>query len=362
MTSPPLLRIAQPWRPLWWRFEQHRRHSEGVTLAGYHNRNQVVRLRDPFASLVGVRDGEFAKFREPLRTVRVVPRLWRHEATLMRAISPYVPSVPRCLTAFGQKALYTYADGVTLSELHPKGERVGERHLIRLAGIFGQMSTVPSRELPRHRRTASSHHDSAGFLRYLADFAERRVHRANRRRFGRLFDELRFPLDAMVRFRDEADALEQRPFGLLHTDLHRANIVVLPDGQLFVLDWEAALFGDPLHDLATHLVRMDYTLDERQRMIELWQSEMTDHGLDARLVGLKSDLPVYLDFEYAQSLYPDTLRAAIRLENHPGPRALDSAVSAISRALRRAQAPLKLMSLPSDEDIRRALCKWIAAA
>lgn len=51
-----------------------------------------------------------------------------------------------------------------------------------------------------------------------------------------------------------------RPFSLLHTDLHRDNVIFSYHGDppLICVDWELATYGDPVHDLATHLVRTAY--------------------------------------------------------------------------------------------------------
>lgn len=361
MTKPSLSPIPQPWKPLWWRFEQHRRSPGGITLEGHHNRNYVVELREPFASIVGAREGEYAKFRRPLRTVRVVPRLWRNEAEVLRAVRPYVPHVPRCLTAFGRNALYSYADGVPLSRLGTAAEPVGEETMTRIAEIFGQLAAVPPTALPAHRERLPPDGDSTGFLCLLADFAERRVHQPGRRVFGGLFDALGIPRDAVTRFHTEAKALRPRPFGLLHTDLHRANLVVRPGGDLFVLDWETALLGDPLHDLATHLVRMDYGPDERRRMTALWQDQMCRAGLHDRLLGFEADLPVYLDFEYAQSVFPDTLRAALSLGPDARTPAFTRAADAVHRALVRARGPLGLTDVPSPEEAYDSLRAWHSA-
>ncbi|GAA2428015.1 phosphotransferase family protein [Streptomyces macrosporus] len=337
-------------------FERHIRRG-GTVVHGHHNRNLVVELAHPLALFVGVEKGRPGKFRTPLRTVEVVPRLWDENAVL-DAVRPYVPDVPRCLRVVGDTALHTYAEGAPLSRRAPHGTPVGERTLERIAAIFGQLSAVPASALPERPRDWPEDGESGDFLRRLVDFVEKRVHRPNRREFGRLFDDLGIPRHAMDRFRAEADGLRPRPFGLLHTDLHRDNLIESPAGELSVIDWEIALYGDPLHDLATHLVRMGYVSDERERLTELWRREMRARGQGDRLAGMKRDLDLYVDFEIGQSVYPDTLRAALALPPDADDAAFARATDRVHRALRNARGPLRLTALASRDTVQEALRAW----
>jgi len=49
-----------------------------------------------------------------------------------------------------------------------------------------------------------------------------------------------------------------RPFRLCHGDLGRANIMLDEEGVVSFIDWELAVWGDPLWDIAAHLHRMQY--------------------------------------------------------------------------------------------------------
>lgn len=354
------------WR-LWWHFVRHRRQPGGRTLSGHHNHNYVVALREPLASIVGAREGELAKFRTRLRTIEVVPRLWRDEAEVLRAVTPYLP-VPRPLETLRGRALHSFVAGGTLGERVPRGEALPESTLRGIAALFGRMAAAPDSELPARPADWPEDGDSEGFLQRLADFAEHDVHLRNRPEFGGLFAELGIPLDAVSRFRIKAGSLRPRPFGLLHTDIHRENLLLPDGGGLCLIDWENALYGDPLHDLATPLVRMDYGPGERRRMVALWRQEMAGSGLTGRLAGLDGrlahtddDLGVYLDFEYAQSVYPDTMRAARALPRRPCDEDYERATARVHRALRRVRGPLGLTSVPGPRSVNRALRDWRAA-
>lgn len=346
--------------------EARRRSPDGEVVSGHHNTNLVLPLGTPLAWLLGQRSGgALAKFRTPRRAVEVVPRVWRQESELLRVLDGRVPHVPRCLADFGAWSLHEYLQGPTLAEVVPPGQRVGPDRLTALAAFFAELAGVPGADLPPLPDDWPDDGDSEGFLRWLAGFTEQRVHQANRPRFGMLFDAVGIPRDAVERFLDTLRPPAQRPFALLHTDVHRANVLVLPAGdgeRLVVIDWELALFGDPLHDLATHLVRMDYAKEEREVMIDLWAQAMRSGGHGEMTADLYRGLRTYRDFEYVQSLYPDVMRAALYLSDRPAERELSEAADQVCRALHRAWKPLRLPGDPRDaSEVREALRRWHAA-
>jgi hypothetical protein len=343
--------------------EVQRRRPGGVTVTGHHNRNYIAPLGRPLAYLLGAGSGQVrAKFRVPLETVEVVPRHWRSEADVLRVVSERLSEVPRCLADFGTWSVHLYLAGSALADTTPKGP-IGRPRLEALANFFARLAHVPSHALPAPPDDWPSDGDSTGFLRRLARFTEQRVHLPNRPRFGRLFDEVGFPRDAVDRFLRSVPDLTSRPFGLLHTDVHRANVVVLTPTErgesLAVIDWELALYGDPVHDLATHLVRMDYDESERDLMTGLWAEAMRREGRPEMTSGLDRDLRSYLDFEHVQSVFPDVMRAALALPARPRETDFDTAAEGVCRALRRAWRPLALEGEPVDEPAAvRALRHW----
>ncbi|MFB7248168.1 hypothetical protein CW362_27730 [Streptomyces populi] len=342
--------------------EVQRRRPDGVTITGHHNRNHIAPLGRPLAYLLGVDSGQVrAKFRTPFETVEVVPRHWRREADVLRVVSERLSEVPRCLADFGTWSVHQYLTGSALADLAPKGP-VGEERLEALADFFGRLAHVPCHVLPPPPGDWPTDGDSTAFLRRLARFTEQRVHLPNRPRFGRLFDAVGVPRDAVDRFLSSVPDLTRRPFALLHTDVHRANVVLTPteDGErIAVIDWELALIGDPLHDLATHLVRMDYDESERELMTGLWAGAMRRAGHADMTAGLDRDLRHYLGFEYVQSVYPDVMRAALALPAGPGDTHFGTAAESVCRAMRRAWGPLALPCEPPDAyTAARALRLW----
>ncbi|MEV6106809.1 aminoglycoside phosphotransferase family protein [Streptomyces sp. NPDC051940] len=305
---------------------------------------------------------EKAKFRTPQRTLEVVPRLWPDEYSLLEAVHEYVPNVPKPLIRHGwNSALHAYVPGEPLGYLHPRGKKaLSDTLLRRIAKVMRRIAAVPAGSLPPLPVDWPGNGDSEGFLQRLVSFSEEKVQRRYQSRFGELFDSLGIPEDAVSRFRDRAAHLDRWPTGLttrdfclVHADLHRDNLI-LCGKRIYVLDWELALYGDPLHELATHVVRMGYTPDEQSRLIKQWQylaEPRHQRGMDA-------DLQVYTDFEYAQSVFADTMRAAAGLRTRPTESALEGAAQTVRRALRNAEAPLKLEGVPDLRETTAALRTW----
>ncbi|MEU1537274.1 phosphotransferase [Actinacidiphila glaucinigra] len=356
-----------------WHYNRRKRDGESLVLTGHHNSNEVVTLDKRLAWLARVALDEAAriKLRVPLTTPRVVMRTWPDEAEVLAALNEAVAGerlqpnfgIPQCLVTFGRASLHRFVDGKPLSQVAPSGAPIGEKRLRDIAEVFAYTATVPRDRLPKLPSRWPGDKDSDGFLDLLVGYAEQ-VHRNHRRVYGSLFDALHVPEDALKRFRQgvrqRIGTLYPRPHALLHTDLHRDNIVLLKNGSLFILDWELATYGDPLHDLATHLVRMDYTVRERERMKREWERTLNLRGHSAMTAGMATDLQVYVDFEYAQSVYADVVRAAVRLGTVPGSPLLGPSVSQVVRALERARVPFGLDSVPGEKDVEAALAEWHA--
>ncbi|MFJ9035027.1 phosphotransferase family protein [Streptomyces sp. NPDC102406] len=353
--------------------EGRRRARQGEITAGYHNQNLIAPLGFPLAVLLGVGGRVFGvsgKFRTPVETVEVVPRLWRRESEVLRALDGSLTQVPRCLADFGEWSLHSYLVGDPLSVVRPSGP-VGEERLRALADFFARLASVPVHALPELPESYWPEPGSSRqFLGWLAKFADDKVHRVNEKTFGALFHAVGIPGDAIEKFMcrlpdDPRDGLTHRPFAVLHTDVHRGNVVVAraPGGreQLCVIDFELACYGDPLHELATHLVRMEYDDAERRAMTDFWAEAMCKAGHEPMTRGMETDLSWYLDFEHVQSVFPDVMRAALSLGDAPTEDDVDQAARRVCRAMERAWKPLGLDGESPDLATgRAALYAWHA--
>ena len=77
--------------------------------------------------------------------------------------------------------------------------------------------------------------------------------------------------------------------------------------------------------------------------------------------GLARDLPHYVAFERAQSVYPDVMRAARSLEHSLDQKSLDQATASVSNALSAAAGPLRLTHVPDEAEVERVLIRWQAS-
>lgn len=338
--------------------------EEGQAASGHHNKNFVLPLSDQVARLVG-RD---AKTHVTVRIRRtealpVVIRTWADEAEILDAIQGVLPHVPQCLYKGDTFAIHSYVEGVPLSKVCSNGKPVDTMIIRALAGLLAQMTQVRSGALPDLPSDwPGNHTDSQAFLRTLAMMADRQIRQPNWAGFGGLFAALGIPEDAMLRLAERVPPMSRRPFSLLHADLHRDNLIMsyAGDPPLICVDWELATYGDPLHDLATHLVRMQYPAYQWDEVIDAWASAMR-RVRPAAVIGLTRDLPHYIAFERAQSVYPDVMRAAQSLQNSPDQKTLGEATREVARALAAAAGPLRLASVPEVQEIERILFRWLAA-
>ncbi|MCF2127433.1 aminoglycoside phosphotransferase family protein [Strepomyces sp. STD 3.1] len=290
----------------------------------------------------------------------VVIRTWQDEADLLNRIWGVLHNVPRCLAKHRDVVVLSYVEGVPLSSICPNDTPVDHDLIVALAGLLADMTQVRRQHLPPlPAYWPRSSRDGGAFLKALAFAADEQIRRRNRADFGGLFAMLGIPEDALVRFAERVPTLVSRPFSLVHTDLHRDNVIVsyAGDPPLICVDWELASYGDPLHDLATHLVRMRYPDHQWPEVVEAWRKVMGERRGKA-VNGLDRDLRHYVAFERAQSVYPDVMRAAKSLGDSFDQRDLDAATRAVRRALLAAEEPLRLKSVPDEPAIERILFRW----
>ncbi|MEU0252169.1 aminoglycoside phosphotransferase family protein [Streptomyces sp. NPDC006184] len=338
--------------------------AAGRASGGHRHRNHVVPLPAPLAGLLGREPGSPVTVRVPRPdAVPVVIRTWWSEPEILRAVRRALPNVPACLAAGPGYAVHSHVDGIVLADVCGPGEPVDGPLLRELADLLAAITQVRGGVLPPlPAHWPRNHTDSQGFLRTLAHLADQQIHRPNRRRYGGLFTALGVPEDALSRFADRVPALARRPYGLIHGDLHRGTLVRPATGHppLTCVDWELASYGDPLHDLAVHLVRMRYPEHQRREAVDAW-AEAVHRVRPAATAGLSRDLRHYLAFEYAQSLYAEVIRAARSLEDAFDQRRLDAAAATVRDALRAAAGPLRLGRVPERREIERILFRRAAS-
>ncbi|MYW67855.1 phosphotransferase [Streptomyces sp. SID8379] len=340
-----------------------RARTSGVGLGGHHNLNHVVGVSPEEARFLRVPTDSRVMVRHRRDDVLpVVIRTWRDEHEILGAIGGSLPNVPQCLARSEGVAIHSYMVGVPLAVVCHNGKPVESLLIEALAGQLAEMARVPVDGLPVLPARWPRDGDSRGFLRVLAHQADAQILKPNWAEFGALFASLGVRRTALTDYAGSSPPLRSRPFGLLHGDLHRDNVIVTFDGTppLMCVDWELATYGDPLHDLAVHLVRMHYPAEQRCEVVARWREAMTRVRSEAT-AGLGEDLRHYVDFEYAQSVFPDVIRAVSRLGETFTQSDLEASAYDVHRALSLAAEPLRLGRVPEVDAIEPLLQRWKAA-
>jgi aminoglycoside phosphotransferase (APT) family kinase protein len=335
--------------------------EQGRENHGYHNRNYVLTLTDDLmAAQVGRETGEHVTVRMRRRDVLpVVIRTWDNETEILRAIGAVLKHVPASLVRAGGFVVHSYVEGAPLSRTSAYGESVDPSLIEQLTGLMAQMAQVGRESLPPLPDDWPEDKDSQGFLRTLVRLTDQQIRQPNWPEFGSLFNDLGVADDVLEQLATRLPAMTRRPYSLLHTDLHRNNVIVTDGGAppLVGIDWELATYGDPLHDLATHLVRMRYPFHQRRAVIDAWAQTMRAVR-PAAVRGLHKDLGHYIAFERAQSVYPDIMRAVGSLAEKSDQGSLDAATRTVRKALKAAEGLLRLPRVPDEAGIARAIERW----
>jgi len=239
------------------------------------------------------------------------------------------------------------------------------RHAGQLGQLFGELVALDAGSIGARRlhepADPPADGDTGAFLDSLITFTEQQVYRLHQDRFGSLFHELGVRAEALDALRGRARAFTGRPFTLVHGDLHRLNFVVDAADDLWTIDWELAVVGDPLYDLATHLHLMRYSPQEAGRTARLWAGAVESVRPECAR-GWREDLGTLLAYKRVQSVYTDVIRGAIALEQPgAGPLLGRLPVTAhrVREVLSRARVPLGLDAVPSLRRVMGAYARWI---
>ncbi|WP_084718785.1 aminoglycoside phosphotransferase family protein [Streptacidiphilus carbonis] len=338
-----------------------------INAGGFHNRNYQVCLTESQALALGRPCGSSVLVRVRRHGPELVRRTWQDEDRLLTAIAGRLgddphgrrAGIPQVLHTFpgGSPSIISYAEGSALAQAFPAGTRLPVAVIDQLTDFFARLTSFQRRDLPPLPPQWARSQDSSGFLNGLVAYAQERLADAYWGAFGRLFTALGIASDAMYGFGATLPALHSRPFTLLHTDIHRNNLVLGPNERLQVIDWEHASFGDPVYDLATHLCRTRYPADQEWQMVDAWEQAVKAVS-PLHTDGFRRDLPHYLAYERAQSVYPDVIRAALSLGAEIEEATMAAAVRRVQAALAAAAVPLRLVGLPTEQTVRKSLADW----
>ncbi|TDC74585.1 aminoglycoside phosphotransferase family protein, partial [Actinomadura sp. 7K507] len=274
-----------------WRDVYDRALAQGGASAGYYNDN--IRVDTPDGPVI---------VRIPIHGADMMDlRPWREDRVLS-AVAPHVRDAPRLLhtSADPPFQVHEFIAGDVLNDVAPRGVPVPPHVLDDVVRLFTQLTSVP--RLPDVPASWPADQDTTAVAGLLSDLTHR-VYDTFRDEYADLFTALAIPADPLAPVDALWRGLTPRPFTCVHADVHRRNMIV-GDGTTTFLDWELALWGDPVYDLAVHIHKMGYLPDEQATLATRWQTAMpSDH-----ITGWQKDLDAYLTHERIKSAIVDSVR------------------------------------------------------
>ncbi|MEU0621430.1 aminoglycoside phosphotransferase family protein [Streptomyces rubiginosohelvolus] len=281
----------------WLDLYEQARTSEEVA-AGYYNRNVRVRTGDGMVNV-----------RIPIEAADSMDvRLWT-EHDVLTCIRPYVSQAPelRHTSTSPRFQVHHFIDGSVLDSFSPRGSAVPEHVIGDVVAVMEQLARIPQEKAPVIPNGWPAPGDVGGFGRRLALLTQE-VYDTHLEAYAEIFDDFGVPAEPLAVLEPLWDELTSRPFVVLHSDLHRKNMIV-SGGQTWFLDWELALWGDPLYELGIHFHKMDYPADQRAEVLRRWHECLPV----AATAGPPADLDLYLAHERVKSAIVDTIRYSKQL-------------------------------------------------
>ncbi|GGU91724.1 hypothetical protein GCM10010182_03430 [Actinomadura cremea] len=318
-------------------YEQARAHGEPAT--GYYNDNIRVDTADGPVNI-----------RIPIHGADMMDlRPWREERVLA-AIAPHVKDAPRVLhtSATPPFQVHEFVTGKVLNDIAPRGVPVPAHVLEDVPRLFVQLAQVP--ELPDVPEHWPADHDTPAFASLLSTLTQG-VYDTFRAEYTDLFTALAIPEDPLAPVDDLWRGLAPRPFVCVHADVHRRNMIVDAETTIF-LDWELALWGDPVYDLAVHFHKMGYLPNEQDAVTSRWLTAMRP----AHTVGWERDLDAYLVHEQVKSAIVDSVRySQLFAQGGPYPYPEDQLVATLTGKINAARKHWRLPEAAEPEMVEAVL-------
>jgi aminoglycoside phosphotransferase (APT) family kinase protein len=266
--------------------------------AGFYNTN--ASLESPFG---------WVNVRVPMAGADRMDLFTLPEPEVLRAVGLIPIRAPRLRWTHDDPPfqLHDHIEGSVLDDLAPRGTAVPDFVVPDVVELLAGLQAVPRSALPSIGRVEGGWPDDGdveSIGRRLQAVTERVVD-IHTPEFGFLWAQLGFPVDPLGPLRDSWSGLTSRDFRLVHADVHRRNMIV-SQCHVVVIDWELAMWGDPLYDVAEHVHKMSYLPSELSAFLASW--ERSDPA--AAATPWRNDLQIYLRHERIKSALVDSVRYA----------------------------------------------------
>ncbi|WP_225890407.1 MULTISPECIES: phosphotransferase family protein [Streptomyces] len=242
----------------------------------------------------------------------------------------------------------------------PVGKPVDPITIRALTRLLAQLMLVRKEALPPlPAEWPPNERDSRAYLDTVVRRATQRILGSGGTDFSGLFAVLGVPGDALAGFAGRMPSPARRPYGFLLMNLNRDNAIVLEGPKLSMarLDWRSASYGDPLHGLASHVVRMRYPEHQLDEVLDAWVRDMGSVRLTA-VNGARRDFSRYVTFERINVAYAEVITAAESLGDEVALPRLAAAAEDVRAALEAASDVLGMSEVPPVREIADALFRW----
>lgn len=322
-------------------YERARASEEAA--AGYYNRNVAVRTAEGMVNV-----------RIPLEAADSMDvRLWT-EQDVLACIRPYVRQAPelRHTSSHPRFQVHHFIDGPVLDSFSPRGSAVPPHVIGDVVAVMEQLVRIPREKAPELPADWPVSGDVGGFGRRLAALTQQ-VYDAHRDAYADVFEAFGIPAEPLAVLEPRWDGLTSRPFVVVHSDLHRKNMIV-SGGLTWFLDWELALWGDPLYELCIHFHKMDYPEDQQAEVLRRWRDSLPE----ASTAGPPADLDLYLAHERVKSAIVDTVRYSKQLAGTDR-RMRDHLTDRLARKLNAARPVWGAAPDLTGGKVARTLTPWV---
>ncbi len=282
--------------------EENSRGLEKNLVEGHYHLNYV--LPDEFCPVLL----RIPKQDEELFDLKVFPE---YQLLQLLAKTEILCPHPICNLQHDQGHYQTYISGITFKKLYPLLSRVPEHYVSLIAEEMLKIHSIPTTKINsliksvvqvKERFGDITKYNCQNFFTDQIAYISKIWEKYRTLQPG-LFDDLYFPKDPFDICKLKISQISNRELCLIHTDLHRANLIIHTVKSIGIIDWELSQYGDPVFDLATHFHLMKYH-PSRERMFLDKYFEKSHLNYDDIIY----DLSIYRRFCEIKSAIVDCIR------------------------------------------------------
>ena len=220
-------------------------------LTGYNNDNYILRTG---SEMVILRIPTPHRFENDIRSLK--------EGEGLEYLRGRIGNIPEILYNDMDNGiiLETFVEGETLDRLYDVETKIPDEYIRELASFFVKLHGLDPLEsgLGQVYGSESQKNFFSSVLEQMRELCVKLIDST-----PDLYEKMRITRQQVTSFFDSKSINPTiGRIALCHCDVHRKNIIVSKDGHLYIIDWELALIGDPLYDLAIHFQKMRYSDDD----------------------------------------------------------------------------------------------------